>query len=357
MLNYLTSPSSRPQLAELCQQAADVVVPYSEEYEQAHMDFAAKMWPAKGRRRNSTYNRWKFRGAKRGQVEGLLLAINDGKVIGQLGLIPVTARIGEEDYPCQWACDLMVDASVRRKGIGSLLLAKAMSRDVITLGSNPGAAADVVMARLGFRPLVGPRLMVLPLQLSEVMSWKVPRSLSRMIPLLSIMGQPLVILRQRALAKAKPRVKATSCKWEEVVDLIQQHQATFTNPHVRHDPEFLQWRCSGLAHLSPELQAVKTESGGYAIVGAASPAFYVYDWSARDREEFLALFHLIYQIARAAKVETIQALAQDESEESWLKSVNFLGFRQRFKIICYPEQPLARQQYFRYSIFDSDGNL
>lgn len=322
------------------------------------MHFAAKMWPTRRRRRDSTYNRWKFRGAKRGQVDGLLLAINDGEVIGQLGLIPVTARIGEEHYPCQWACDLMVDASVRRKGIGSLLLAKAMSRDVITLGSNPSAAADAVMARLGFRSLMGPRLMVLPLQLSEVLSWKVPESLSRMIPLLSLMGQPLVMLRHRALAKAKPRVKAMSCKWQEVVHLIRKHQATLTNPHVCHDLEFLQWRCSGLVNLSPELQAIKTESGGYAIVGPASPAFYVYDWSARDREEFLALFYLIYQMARDAKIETIQALAQDESEESWLKTVNFLGLRRRYKIICYSAQQLVQwYQNFHYSLYDSDGNL
>ncbi len=172
------------------------------------------------------------------------------------------------------------------------------------------------------------------------------------------MGQPLVTLRRRPLAKAKARVEATRCKWQEVVRLIHERQGTLTNPHVCHEWEFLQWRCSGLANMSPELQAIKTESGGYAIVGSASPIFYVYDWSAPAREDFLALFHLIYKMARDAGTEMIQAVAQDATEESWLKTVNFLGLRQPFKIIYYPPQkPLLAYQYFHYSIYDSDGNL
>src|SRR5260370_18278785 len=113
MLNHLTRQSIPPQMAALCQQAADVVVPYSEAYEQGHSNFAAKMWPTKRRRKDATYNRWKFRGAERGPVDGLLLAIDDGRGIGQLGLIPAIARIGGERYPCPCAFDLMVHVSVR----------------------------------------------------------------------------------------------------------------------------------------------------------------------------------------------------------------------------------------------------
>ena len=347
-----------PQLTALCQQAAELVVSYAEEYERSHCEFAGRMWPTKRRRSNAVYNRWKFRGKSVGPVEGLLLCIIEGKVVGQLGLIPATVRIGEELFSCQWACDLMVDSSVRRKGIGSLLLASAISRDVITLGSNPSAAADVTMARVGFKPLNGPRIMVLPLKMGQVLRWKTPKSLSRAIPFLSLVGQPLATLRCRTLEKAKPRIDAVSCRWQDVIDFIAARQATLTDPHVCHGEEFLRWRCSGLVGLSPELRAIKTTSGGFAIVGAAPPYFYVYDWSASEREDFIAIFHLVYQLAREAGSETIQALAQDSEEETWLKDANFIGLRQPFKIISYPAEKLAsRYQRFRYSIYDSDGNL
>lgn len=335
-----------------------MVVPYEEKYQEAHRDFAAKMWPEKRRRRDDRYNRWKFRGPSSGPVDGLLLAVADGKVVGQLGLIPATLRIGVEEHRCQWACDLMVDTSARRQGVGSLLLATAMARDTITLGSNPSPAADVTMSRIGFKPLSGPRIMVLPLKLSHVLSWKMPEALSNTIPLLSALGQPLATMRCWPLARARKRDTVRSCRWEEVAPLIEARQSILKEPHIIHDLDFLKWRCSGLAGLSPELQAVRTPSGSYAIVGAAAPYFYVYDWSAQDADQFFALFHLIYKMAKKAKSETIQALAQNAREERWLKDARFLALRQRFKIICYPSDKLVPEhRNFYYSVYDSDGNL
>jgi GNAT superfamily N-acetyltransferase len=332
-------------------------VRYGDSTENAHSQFTAKMWPAKRRRRVPAYNRWKFRGPASGSVDGLLLALSDGEVIGQLGLIPVMVRAGSETRKAQWACDLMVDSSARRKGIGSLLLKAAMARDCLTLGSNPSPAADVTMTKLGFRPIAGPRIMVLPLRLNHVLSWKIPAALSATIPAISKLGQPIVSLRYRSLARSNRLADVSECHWQEVASLIASRQARLTVPHVVHDSEFLSWRCKGLEDFASEMSAIRTDSGAYAIVGQSSPYFYVYDWWAPDQDECLALFQASFTMAKKAGSLTIQVLAQDQGEEQWLRHMGFLGMRHPFKIISYPPDFLSNSQSFHYSIYDSDGNL
>ena len=106
-------------------------------------------------------------------MSGFLLAVIDGRVVGQLGVIPVRLRVGDSETPAQWACDLMVEPALRRKGTGSLLFAAAMARDCVTLGSDPSPAADVTMARMGFQPLSSAWKMFLPLDWSHVLKSEV----------------------------------------------------------------------------------------------------------------------------------------------------------------------------------------
>ena len=74
------------------------------------------MWPSKKRRRIEKYIRWKFRGNETGDVNGLLLALEKNKVVGQLGLIPVKFKHLNKIHNAQWACDLMVDPDLRKRG-------------------------------------------------------------------------------------------------------------------------------------------------------------------------------------------------------------------------------------------------
>lgn len=320
------------------------------------MEFATRMWPAKRRRRVERYVRWKFRGPDRGPVNGLLLAVAEGQVVGQLGLIPATVQIGAEVLECQWACDLMVDSSMRRKGIGSLLFASAMARDVITLGSNPSASANMTMSRIGFKSLAGPRLMMLPVRLPLVLSWKMPASLKKAIPLLSKLGQPLASMRCRSLAKKN--AEAINCSWKDVMTPIAAKQAATTDPHIVHDEQFMKWRCSGLEGYTRDLQALRTEQGGYVVMGSAEPFFDVYDWSAHSQKEFLALFQAIYKMVKESSAEVIRVLAQNDEEESWLKKVGFLPARYPCRIMCYPpDRLIPKYKNFCYSMCDSDESL
>ena len=315
------------------------------------------MWPTKRRRREELYQRWKFRGPAQGPVEGLLLAVEGNSVLGQLGLIPASLRVSDTVYPCQWACDLMVDSSLRRRGVGTLLLEAAMARDVITLGSNPSPAADITMSRLGFEPLIGPRIMVLPRKLNQVLGWVMPTSLKKTIPVVSLIGQPVATLRSRSLIKQAGTGTVTSNGWERILPLVEARQRTIGYPHILHDYPFMAWRCSGLDGYTAELETLKTESS-FAVVGPADDTYYVYEWDAQNKQEFLALFRTIYNRAASAGCQTIEVLAQEVREEQWLGEVGFIGMRNRFKVICYPPKKLIPEhERFYYSIYDSDGNL
>ena len=315
------------------------------------------MWPNKRRRREEAYQRWKFRGPAQGPLDGLLLAVEDGSVLGQLGLIPAALRVGDSIYPCQWACDLMVDSSLRRKGVGSLLLKAAMARPVVTLGSNPSPAADITMSRLGFEPLTGPRIMILPRQLNEVLAWVMPHSLKKIIPLVSAVGRPLAAFRSRALIKKEGTETVTDSTWEEILPLIEARQSTIDSPHVLHDRQFMEWRCSGLDGYTVKLEAIQVDSG-FAVIGPAKNNYYVYEWSAGSKGDLLALFRAIHRKAAIAKCQTIEVLAHGPGEEQWLREVGFIGMRTRFKVLCYFAERLIRKyDRFYYCIYDSDGNL
>jgi hypothetical protein len=333
------------------------VIPYSEEFSAAHREFATKMWPNKRRRREEEYQRWKFRGPAQGNVDGLLLAVAENRVVGQLGLIPCFLRFGNTVYPCQWVCDIIVDSSLRRGGVGTLMLKTAMARDMVTLGSNPSPSADITMTRAGFRPLNGPRVMVLPLKLDYVLGWVIPASLKKMIPVVSMVGQPVAAYRSRSLAKRNPTSSVASSGWEEILPLIDARQRASGHPHVLHDRAFMQWRCSGLTGYTAPLETLRTDNG-FAVVGAANPSYSVYEWAAPNKEEFHALFRAIYAKAAVAGCEIVSAFANEAREEQWLREVGFMGMRTRVNVICYPPEKLIPEyDRFYYSIYDSDGNL
>lgn len=333
------------------------ITEYSDVNRDQHREFASRMWPKKRRRCEERYIRWKFRNIQGGPTPGLLLAVDNGRVLGQLGVIPATLRTGSVTHSCQWACDLMVDPAVRGHGVGSALLGEAMRRPCITLGSNPSQAADIVMSRVGFQVMCGSKVMVLPLDLRHAVSWKVPQSLRALIPCLTWLGGPLVRHRMSTLVRFSGGPSLEFCPWEEVVPLIEQRQAALGHPHIVHDRPFLEWRCGGLEGFSEALVAVRAGSGGYAIVGPAQPYFYVYEWSAACQAECLSLFQGIHKRATDCECQTIMVTAQNATEERWLKGGGFFAMRRPVKLMHYPGDVLSGESQFVYCLYDSDGNL
>lgn len=336
------------------------VAPYEEHLQAAHERFASRMWPSKRRRLNVRFNRWKFRGPAQGPVDGLLLAVLKSEVVGQLGLIPASLRIDGESVACQWACDLMVDSTLRRRGIASLLFDAALARGIVTLGSNPSRAANVTMQRIGFRSLDGPTIGAFPLDPAHVVSWKMPARFAALTGAVGAAFRPYFRWRGRRLFEddARRLDTVTRGSWQTVAGMVAEQQSRQTEPLIVHDKEFLAWRCEGLQGFAEPLDALHTRRGSYAIVGVARPYFYAFDWFARSWEDFVDLFSTIRAMAGDARAMTLEAYAQGPEERSWLRQAGFVLLRHPCEILCHPpSRLLPRHTRMLYSIFDSDGNL
>lgn len=342
---------------ELVERSKGIVFPYSEEYADAHRAFAQKMWPGKQRRCSADYNRWKFRGSQDGPVDGLLLAVVDGQVVGQLGLIPVELFDGEQQVPAQWACDLMVDASQRHKGLGSLLLAVGMSRERVTLGSEPSPAADAVMTRLGFRGVGGPTKMVLPLEASGVLQWVLPKSMRWIVPAAAYLTRPYLNLRIRKTGKFKAGT-SQAIDWMDLVPVVSKFQKKIITSHIVHDQAFLNWRIPGLNGFSAPLKVFGIEDS-FAVMGPGSSVYYLYDWGAASLSNLANLVDRAVQEAQTAGHGTVFTLANTVEEKDWLQILGFLPMRTPFKVIYYHPNLYEKRELegFHYSYYDSDGNL
>ena len=340
---------------ELLEQSEGVIFPYSDRWVESHRRFAEKMWPNKLRRRDEAYNRWKFRGPQHGDVNGLLLAVVDGQVVGQLGLIPVKLWVNGEIYDAQWACDLMVDPGVRKMGLGSMLFAVAMARGWVTLGSEPSPLADITMTRIGFKPLVGPHKMVLPLDVRVLMGWILKERFKGLIPILSKILQPINRLRINTLVK-KPIRDVHYAGWEDVLPLVAEQQSKLSKPHILHDKAYLAWRYN--VPFDADIHTFQSSNGSYAICEGAGRDYYVYDWHTVNRSECIRLFTKILGEAIQAGCQNILAFANDDLERKRLMKVGFLKMRTPIRVIYHSVEPiLDRFEKFHYCIYDSDGNL
>lgn len=338
---------------QLVDQGQGIIFPYSEKWSKSHAEFAAKMWPNKLRRRNEAHIRWKFRGPSSGEVPGFLLAVIDGKVVGQLGLIPVKLWVNGRVFDAQWACDLMVDSEIRLKGIGSLLLAAGMERDMVTLGSNPSSLADISMSKLGFLALTGPRSMILPLTIDYVLDLLGRKRVENKWIENSL--QTLLNLRNQACRKKRTE-QISQIPAIDVIDRISEHQQALTKPHIVHDADFLTWRFSSV--LPTKIRAWVSSTAGYAVSETTPRTYYVYDWFTEDKFEAQSLFERLILDAVDSACQSLMAYANSSTEVDYLKSLGFVSMRTPVKVIYYPQEMFATdKRHFHYCIYDSDGNL
>ncbi len=216
------------------------VTAYCDELVEAHRIFSAVMWPNKRRRREEKYVRWKFRGPEKGIVDGLLLAVSNGKVIGQLGLIPVKVICNGKEKSSQWACDLMVDPEHRREGVGRLLFETAFSREMMTIGNNPSSGAEALMLKSGFRKISSGRLMVFPVKASHILKWVIPAKFRFLNPAFS--GAMQVYFSYKASKLVPTGNVFKECTIDELSELISGVRDRADESGVVHDKRFLEWR-------------------------------------------------------------------------------------------------------------------
>lgn len=331
------------------------VVVYDDHWEAAQTEFARRNWPGKARRADPGYIRWEYRGPSQGPVPGVLLAVDDGVVVGQLGMIPGEARLGTATTPIQWIGNLMVDPDHRRRGISTAIFDIALSRPVVTLGTDPSPSAAATMAAVGFTRADSSDLMVLPLAAGPVITTRYP-FLGRASRLLDVVGAPATWHVTRYLRVAQRNGRAQVCTWREAVDDVQAAETARTGPQSLHDGAFIEWRCGGFPPWIREVDAVRTPDGSFALLERAGDRMLVLHWHAKSHEAAAAVMGRAVYIAQSYGVSYLQAMAIDPHEVTQLAGLGFRPRRTPTDLWCHPGGAVGVER-FAVQGYDTDQNL
>jgi len=286
----------------------------------------------------------------------LLLAVNEGKVIGQLGLIPVRLKYDKEIFEAQWACDLLVDPGLRKKGIGNLLFEDGMKRNMITLGNNPSPKAKSLMLAKGFKHIKSAARMTFPLDPSDLLNWVLPSKLKFLSEISGKILKPYFNIKRKKYNAEKSEFKY--CDAGEIAPIISKYQSERKQAEILHDNEFLEWRVNGLENFSHRLETMKAREDSYAVHSHFLPYYNVYDWNCSDEKIFIEMLSEIFNEAVKSGAKTIQIMANNPFEEKLLKDAGFLRPRNTETVIQYsPGKSIDSAEYFHFTYYDTDNNL
>jgi hypothetical protein len=309
------------------------IVPYGDRWEEAHRAFASANYPGKGRRASASYMRWKFRGPASGDVEHLILAVKEGAVVGQLGLVPARLHAAGREFPLFWPCDLMVEPAQRRFGISHLMFAEAHRRTGVFLGSDPSPSARASMAKLGYDAFDSSSIAVLPLRPAAVAAIRYPK-LAPVAGVLEAAAAPVLAVRLRALRKGMKDVRAQLCGWRDVVDDVAAHDRSLGAPHQVHDAAFLEWRCGGLEGRVKPAEAIRTDAGSFVVFERERSRVVVHQWRAGTDADLRSIFGRLLYVAEAHGVDYVQTYAAGPDQVAQLKSVGFSLRRTPVEIVA-----------------------
>lgn len=289
-------------------------------------------------------------------MDGLLLAVCNNKVIGQLGLIPVKLKYGNEIHDAQWACDLVVDSEFRRHKIATKLFSEGFQRDAITLGNNPSPAADVMMRSIGFKPIRSGRKMTLPIKTEALVRIATPKRLKFTVPLLNRFVQPYFTRKVQKINKEKNIFKAI--ERENIISFIETRQREINKPQVLHDADFINWRIKGTEGFAKQLDTSVLPDGSYSIHSDFKPSYFIYDWYCKSFEETRQLISFVMNKALSSESSTIQVIANDTNEENSLSKLGFIRSRNIEKIIYFSKNNILNgAESFHFTLYDADINL
>ena len=324
---------------------------YGPKLEKKHFDFATKMYGGRRKRRNSDYLYWKFRGKPDTEMHSLKLALIDGVVVGQLGLIPCKVNIGNEIIDTQWACDLIVDLDYRGKGIAKLLYDAAHAQKAITLGSDPSPSAEISMLRAGYKKLNSSNKQFIPLNLGLPLRMK---------------GYPVKWLDQVTnpfLSRFK--AKKLQREFDELNIVEADHTKIFQldvkdQVYVERDSEFKNWRFRPFKDYYPgiklyQLVGTKTYFSGYY----AGNIYFITDFVLEEENHFN---YIINHILRNIPESTERIRFQNNIHDKVLGSnLTTIKNRTETSIIYYTQDDeideLIKGKYFYYTHHDTDENI
>jgi GNAT superfamily N-acetyltransferase len=117
--------------------------------------FLREVYPGEGRKAGLGYLEWFYRQNPNADADALSIWVvrKDGKIVGQLGAIPVQVKVGAASTKAIWILEFVLLPEFRGQGLGKKLVLAAGEkyRSMITLGINE--ASTRVFASLGWKPM------------------------------------------------------------------------------------------------------------------------------------------------------------------------------------------------------------
>lgn len=327
------------------------IVNYSPAFEEQHYSFATRMFGNRRKRRNPDYLYWKFRGKQGEELSSFKLALSDGKIVGQLGLIPCKLNLNGQIVESQWACDLVVDPDFRGKGVAKLLYQAAHDQKPITLGSDPSPAAEKSMIRAGYRKLKSSNKQFIPIFLGLPLRMKGVN-----LKILDNVRNPFLKLYTKNKFKSDfKQLDIIKTDHQEIFQLQSENQI-----FIERDDSFKKWRFCSFKDYYPDVKLYqlvgkKTYYSGYHH----GDLYFITDLQLEDAVHFNHIINHILSYV-PSNIERIRFL-NNENDELLGSKLNTIKYRTETSIIYYTESEEIGQsvkgRYFYYTHQDSDENV
>lgn len=230
--------------------------------------------------------------------------VKDGKVWGEQAGIPVSLKIGSENYPAAWAVDLMVHPAQRLRGVGAVLSDCFLQNQSVTLGLSVSPKARRNFQRAGWHDLGQLPLWTRPLRLAASMprTWpgRARTILGAADPLLDVFDRSLGI----GLGTAGVRLERLF-RFDGRADQIWRESSPYYPIICRRTQSELNWRYFGSAAKGRYSAVVLQLFGrpkGWAVLrlgmGHGLPIGYLVDFLAPPKWIAPLLAHVIARFRR-----------------------------------------------------------
>jgi FkbH-like protein len=139
--------------------------------------FQAAAWPHRNRELIPARWRWMFvESARRlGVAPRVWLHRAQGRVVGHMGSIPVSLKVGSDVVPTGWLVDTMVFDDQRRRGLGSRLMVQAHEDQPFSLSLGQTGEMREIQLRLGWQQVVPLQVAQLLIRPEHVLRGKLPK--------------------------------------------------------------------------------------------------------------------------------------------------------------------------------------
>jgi len=284
----------------------------------------------------------------------MLLAIAEGEVIGQLGLIPCKITLQGEVFDAHWACDLMLNENFRGKGIAKKLYSEALNMRIL-LASDVSPSAAVSMARFGFNEMIGPHKLFYPFKLKSITDKKLKWATS----IIGSWPNPFNFF---------SIVKRSGFELDNYKVPIQQIDLNFVktkyNPevgYVIHD--HYNWRVGAFKDYQKEGEVFQLKDNFLAITRYSKTTGFIVEFIYKDFEIAKRVLIALVQRMKEMGLEELKFVTHDPAILSFLKKIGFIKKRTRVDTIYVGKDENFNSYVkpgvtlFDYTMIDCDENI